>query len=78
MYSYLAEGVIMKYGILDYEVIGTGTPVLIIHGWGMGDSEHGDVRNSDDILELLHGFAVDVINEPLIIAGQSYGGLLTH
>ena len=63
----------MKYGILDYEVIGTGTPVLIIHGWGMGD-----VRNSDDILELLHGFAVDVINEPFIIAGQSYGGLLTH
>ncbi|MBP3810669.1 MAG: alpha/beta hydrolase [Clostridiales bacterium] len=97
----------MKYGILDYEVIGTGTPVLIIHGWGiskitmkgafepvftvlegyrrfyidlpgMGDSEHGDVRNSDDILELLHGFAVDVIKEPFIIAGQSYGGLLTR
>ena len=63
MYSYFAEGVIMKYGILDYEVIGTGTPVLIIHGWG---------------IELLHGFAVDVINEPFIIAGQSYGGLLTH
>ncbi|MBR3464940.1 MAG: alpha/beta hydrolase [Clostridiales bacterium] len=97
----------MKYGIIDYEVIGEGTPVLIIHGWGisrltmkgafepvftelegyrryyidlpgMGDSEHGDVKNSDDILELIHGFAVDVIGEPFIIIGQSYGGLLTR
>jgi pimeloyl-ACP methyl ester carboxylesterase len=97
----------MKYGILDYEVIGSGTPVLIIHGWGiskitmkgafepvftelggykrfyidlpgMGDSEHGDVKNSDDILELLYAFAIDVIKEPFIIAGQSYGGLLTR
>ena len=97
----------MKYGIIDYEVIGEGTPVLIIHGWGisrltmkgafepvftelegyrryyidlpgMGDSEHGDVRNSDDMLELIHGFAVDVIGEPFIIIGQSYGGLLTR
>ena len=25
----------MKYGIMDYEVIGDGTPVLIIHGWGI-------------------------------------------
>jgi pimeloyl-ACP methyl ester carboxylesterase len=25
----------MKYGILDYEVIGEGVPVLIIHGWGI-------------------------------------------
>ena len=97
----------MKYGIIDYEVIGEGTPVLIIHGWGiskltmkgafepvftelegyrryyidlpgMGDSEHGDVKNSDDMLELIHGFAVDVIGEPFIIIGQSYGGLLTR
>ena len=97
----------MKYGIIDYEVIGDGTPVLIIHGWGisritmkgafepvftslsgykrfyidlpgMGNSEHGDVKNSDDILDLLHGFAVDVISEPFIIIGQSYGGLLTR
>lgn len=97
----------MKYGIIDYEVIGSGTPVLIIHGWGiskltmkgafepvfaelngykryyidlpgMGDSGHGDVKNSDDMLELIHGFAVDVIGEPFIITGQSYGGLLTR
>ena len=97
----------MKYGIIDYEVIGSGTPVLIIHGWGiskltmkgafepvftelegykryyidlpgMGDSEPGDVKNSDDMLELIHSFAVDVIREPFIIVGQSYGGLLTR
>ena len=84
----------MKYGIIDYDVIGTGMPVLIIHGWGiskltmkgafepifsevdgykrfyidlpgMGNSEHGDVKNSDDILKLLHGFAVDIIREIL-------------
>lgn len=97
----------MKYGIMDYEVIGDGVPVLIIHGWGisritmkgafepvfseldgykrfyidlpgMGNSGHGDVKNSDDMLELLHGFAVDVIGEPFIIVGQSYGGLLAR
>ena len=45
---------------------------------GMGDSEHGDVKNSDDMLELIHEFAVDVIGEPFIIIGQSYGGLLTR
>ena len=97
----------MKYGIIDYEIIGNGKPVLIIHGWGiskitmkaafepvfttlenykryyidlpgMGESEHGDVKNSDDILKLLYGFATDVIGEKFIIAGQSYGGLLTR
>lgn len=97
----------MKYKIINYEVIGEGIPVLIIHGWGissltmkgafepvfndvggykrfyidlpgMGGSGHGDVKNSDDILELLHGFAADVIGEPFIIAGQSYGGLLAR
>ena len=97
----------MKYGIIDYEIIGEGIPVLIIHGWGisritmqgafepvftelggyrryyidlpgMGRSEHGSVKNSDDILEILHGFAVDVIREKFIIAGQSYAGLLTR
>ena len=25
----------MKYKNIDYEVIGYGTPVLIIHGWGI-------------------------------------------
>ena len=25
----------MKYGIIDYEIIGNGKPVLIIHGWGI-------------------------------------------
>jgi len=97
----------MKYGIMDYEVIGTGCPVLIIHGWGisritmkgayepvftelegykrfyidlpgMGNSAKGDVKDSDDMLEILHDFAVNVIREPFIIAGQSYGGLLTR
>ena len=97
----------MKFANLDYEVIGEGEPVLIIHGWGiskltmkgafepifrevdgykrfyidlpgMGDSEHGDVKNSDDILKLLHEFAVDVIKEPFMIIGQSYAGLLAR
>ena len=97
----------MKYKNIDYEVIGEGTPVLIIHGWGiskltmkgafepifgevegyqrfyidlpgMGDSEPGDVKNSDDILELLHEFAAQIIKEPFMIIGQSYGGLLTR
>ncbi|MBO4473328.1 MAG: alpha/beta hydrolase [Clostridiales bacterium] len=97
----------MKYGIVDYEVIGEGSPVLIIHGWGidrttmqaafepvfgrlkgykrfyidlpgMGRSEHGDVRNSDDILGILHGFAEEVIGEPFLLVGQSYGGLLSR
>ena len=97
----------MKYGLIDYEIFGSGKPVLIIHGWGisritmkgayepvfeslegykryyidlpgMGESEHGSVKNSDDILEILHGFATDVIGEKFIIAGQSYGGLLTR
>lgn len=97
----------LKYGIINYEIIGEGTPVLIIHGWGisshtmkgafepifnrlegykryyidlpgMGDSEHGDVKNSDDILEILHGFAVDVIKDSFIIVGQSYAGLLSR
>lgn len=97
----------MKYGIIDYEIIGEGTPVLIIHGWGicrltmkaafepvftkldgykrfyidlpgMGDSEHGDVKNSDDMLALIHRFAADVIKEKFIIIGQSYAGLLSR
>ena len=97
----------MKYKNIDYDVIGSGIPVLIIHGWGiskitmkgafepvfteldgykrfyidlpgMGNSEKGDVKNSDDMLEILHDFAVNVIREPFIIAGQSYGGLLTR
>ena len=97
----------MKYSIIDYEVIGTGIPVLIIHGWGisritmkgafepvfteldgykrfyidlpgMGNSVKGDVKNSDDMLEVLHDFAANVIMEPFIIVGQSYGGLLTR
>lgn len=97
----------MKYGIMEYEIIGEGIPVLIIHGWGissitmkgafepifsdiggykrfyidlpgMGDSEHGDVKSSDDILAVLHEFAADVIRERFIIAGQSYGGLLAR
>lgn len=97
----------MKYEIIDYEIIGTSMPVLIIHGWGiskitmkgafepvftklegykrfyidlpgMGDSEHGDIKNSDDMLEILHDFAVNVIKEPFMIVGQSYGGLLAR
>ncbi len=45
---------------------------------GMGKSSHGDIVNSDDILEMLHCFATTVIKEKFIIAGQSYGGLLTR
>ena len=97
----------MKHGIIDYETIGQGIPVLIIHGWGiskitmkgafepifeklcgykryyidlpgMGQSERGNVKNSDDILALLYDFAVNVIKEKFIIVGQSYGGLLVR
>ena len=97
----------MKHGIIDYEILGEGTPVLIIHGWGidrttmqaafepsfakvggykryyidlpgMGRSEHGDVRNSDDMLKLIYDFAINVIGEKFVIAGQSYGGLLAR
>ncbi|SEW33828.1 Pimeloyl-ACP methyl ester carboxylesterase [Ruminococcaceae bacterium KH2T8] len=97
----------MKHGIIDYEVTGSGEPVLIIHGWGidrttmmgafepvfnrvdgyrryyidlpgMGRSEHGDVKNSDDMLELLYDFATKVIGESFMIIGQSYGGLLVR
>ncbi len=97
----------MKHGIIDYDVIGDGKPVLIIHGWGlskltmkaifepvfsdvggykryyidlpgMGHSEHGNVRNSDDMLLLLHDFAQKVIKDKFIIIGHSYGGLLTR
>lgn len=97
----------MKYGLIDYEIIGEGVPVLVIHGWGiskitmkgafepvfselggykryyidlpgMGNSEHGDVRNSDDMLDVLHDFAVNVIKDSFIVIGQSYGGLLTR
>ena len=97
----------MKYGILDYEIIGEVEPILFIHGWGldktmmqasfesvfavtggykrfyidlpgMGKSEPGRVRDSDDILELLHDFAVEIIGEKFIIVGQSYGGLLAR
>ena len=97
----------MKHGIIDYEVIGSGEPVLIVHGWGidrttmtgafepvfervdgykryyidlpgMGRSEHGDVKDSDDMLELLYDFATKVIGERFMMIGQSYGGLLTR
>ena len=97
----------MKYGLIDYEIIGEGVPVLVIHGWGiskitmkgafepvfselggykryyidlpgMGNSEHGDVRNSDDMLDVIHDFAVNVIKDSFIVVGQSYGGLLTR
>ncbi len=97
----------MKHGIIDYEVTGSGEPVLIIHGWGidrttmmgafepvfgraegykryyidlpgMGRSEHGDVKNSDDMLELLYDFATKVIGGSFVIIGQSYGGLLVR
>lgn len=97
----------MKYKNIDYEILGSGIPVFILHGWGidrtvmtaafepifsdlggymryyidlpgMGRSKPGDVRNSDDILELLHSFAADVIGSPFILVGQSYGGLLAR
>lgn len=40
--------------------------------------KYGDVKNSDDILKLLHGFGVDIIKEPFMIIGQSYAGLLAR
>ncbi|MBP5746304.1 MAG: alpha/beta hydrolase [Lachnospiraceae bacterium] len=97
----------MKYSIINYEIIGEGMPVLIIHGWGissltmkgafepvfckiqgykrfyidlpgMGDSERGDVKNSDDMLKILHEFSVNVIRDKFMIIGQSYAGLLAR
>ena len=90
----------MKYGLIDYEIIGEGVPVLVIHGWGiskitmkgafepvfselggykryyidlpgMGNSEHGNVRNSDDMLDVIHDFAVNVIKDSFMVIGQS-------
>ena len=97
----------MRYGIIDYEVTGSGEPVLIIHGWGidrttmrgafehvvgrvdgykryyidlpgMGRSEHGEVKDSDDMLALLYDLATNVIGESFTVIGQSYGGLLVR
>ncbi|MBP3267936.1 MAG: alpha/beta hydrolase [Ruminococcus sp.] len=45
---------------------------------GMGASIAGDIVNSDGMLEAVSAFAVDVIGEPCIVAGESYGGLIAR
>ncbi len=45
---------------------------------GMGMSTAGDVTCSDDMLEILHSFAEEIVGEKFIIAGESYGGYLAR
>lgn len=45
---------------------------------GMGVSEAGDITTTDEMLEAVVLFARDVIGEPCIVAGESYGGLIAR
>lgn len=45
---------------------------------GMGMSTAGNVTCSDEILEILHSFAEEIVGEKFIIAGESYGGYLAR
>ena len=46
---------------------------------GMGKSVAGDsIQTSDDVLEVLYEFSKDIIGEPFILAGESYGGYLAR
>lgn len=45
---------------------------------GMGASKAGDIINSDGMLEAILAFSKDIIAEPCIVAGESYGGLLAR
>lgn len=45
---------------------------------GMGRSVAGEVRSSDDIVDVLYHFWEEVIGEKFILAGESYGGYLTR
>ena len=46
---------------------------------GMGTSKAGEsITSSDDILEVLHLFAKDIIGEPFLLVGESYGGYLAR
>lgn len=99
----------IKDAIIEYERIGTGFPVLFLHGWGMdrrimsgcfelvfeesslqycriyidlpgmGKSVPGkEIRNSDDVLDILYHFAKDIVGNRFMIAGESYGGYLAR
>lgn len=96
---------------LHYKIYGTGTPVLMLHGWnmdhhilsgcmepvfygmesddfkriyvdlpGMGKTKATDsIKNSDDILELLHAFVESICpDQTIILVGESYGGYLAR
>ena len=90
-YEVIGEGmpvlIIHGWGISRLTMKGAFEPVFTrLSGYkryyidlpGMGDSKCGDVENSDDMLRLLHEFAVNVIKDKFMIIGQSYGGLLTR
>ena len=90
-YEVIGEGmpvlIIHGWGISSLTMKGAFEPVFTrLSGYkryyidlpGMGDSKCGDVENSDDMLRLLHEFAVNVIKDKFMIIGQSYGGLLTR
>ena len=93
--------------VIDYTAIGSGVPVLLIHGWGMdkrlmtgcfepvfekvsgykrfyidlpgmGASTAGDITTTDEMLIAVAAFAKDIIGEPCIVAGESYGGLIAR
>ena len=52
----------MKYGIINYEIIGEGTPVLIIHGWGI--SSHTMKGAFEPIFNRLEGYKRYYIDLP--------------
>ncbi len=46
---------------------------------GMGRSVAGNsIHTSDDVLEVLYEFSKDIIGEPFILVGESYGGYLAR
>lgn len=92
---------------LYYEIQGEGSPILLIHGWGidhrymtgcmepvfhhethhfkryyidlpgMGLSTPGNIKNTNDIIELLLQFIETVIHpNTLLLTGNSYGGMI--
>lgn len=45
---------------------------------GMGKSIAGNINNTDKMLNVIHNFVSEVINEKFIIVGESYGGYISR